>query len=177
MLLGLLRNKRVFFYLLAVVVSVAVWLVQSYIRAAAPAASGVISSTSLNGSDSSDTQAKADTQASAVTMYTTTTGLLTTLATALLGALGYVLMNGGQAKTRLSVAAMLSATFAFVSIYFGYRCDNNALWYVYEGAFTPGAAPLVWPKEIQFGSLLLAAFFFADYAFHELGKEPQHEKR
>ena len=112
-------------------------------------------------------------------MYTTATSLLTTLATALLGALGYLLMNERQARLHfyLSVPAVLSATFAVVSIYFGYRCDSNALWYVFQGAFTPDAPPLVWPKMAQFFCLLLAVFFFADYAFNELGKGPHRERR
>jgi hypothetical protein len=167
---GLLRNKRFAFYLLAVLVALSVWFLQRYMRAAAPSESGIISSTSLNQPASSDTQGKA------ADMYTTTTGLLTTLATALLGALGYLLMNERQGKLslkhRVSPTAMVSATFAVVSIYFGYRCDNNALWYVSQGAFTPAAPPLIWPKMAQFFSLLLAVFFFADFVFHELGREP-----
>jgi len=173
-LLGPLRNRRLAFYALAIVVTLAVWLLQRYMRTAAPSASGIVSSTSLNqpalAGSASDPQGKA------IDIYTTAASLLTTLATALLGALGYLLMNERQAKPGLQrsvpVMAVISAAFAVVSIYFGYRCDSNALWYVSEGAFTPNAPPLVWPKIAQFFSLLLAVFFFADFVFYELGREP-----
>jgi hypothetical protein len=181
---GLLRNKRFAFYMLAIIVTLAVWVLQRYMRAAAPSESGIVSSTSLNQPNSSDAQSSvspansSDPQGKAIDIYMIAASLLTTLATALLGALGYLLMNERQAKAplqhRVPATALLSATLAVVSIYFGYRCDSNALWYASQGAFTPDAPPLVWPKIAQFVSLLLAVFFFTDFIFNELGTEPLH---
>lgn len=114
----------------------------------------------------------------ALDLYSTMSGLLVTLATALLGALGYLLMNMPKKESRpgRSASALGSALFAVLSIFFGYKAHLTALIYTSFNAFDPNTFNLIWPSRAQFYTLLLAVFFFADFAFHELGEGASDER-
>ncbi len=164
---------RFSFYLLAVLIAVAVLIFQHYMNKIAYRDVGIISSSSLSQPGSIPPW-----EGKALDAYSAMSGLLTTLATALLGALGYLLINEREASPELrhGASAVGSALFAVLSIYFGYVSHLTVLSSTYSNSFNPYAFGVVWPSRSQFYTLLLAVFFFADFAFRVLGKEAPGER-
>jgi hypothetical protein len=177
---GYLKLSQFNFYILAVVVAAAALIVQLYMeKTSYRAQSGIISATSLAKQDSQDSKDSIPPwEEKALQTYSDMSGLLTTLSTALLGGLGYLLINsraaGPQGRHRLS--ALASAVFAVLSLYYGYVSHLSVLASTYRKTFNPYELGLRWPSRAQFYALLLAVFFFADFAFHELGKEVPDER-
>jgi hypothetical protein len=163
---------RLNFYVLALLIAVAVLLYQYCMQNIAKQDAGIMSASSLGQSDTSQGGWQ-----KALDAYSAMSGLLITLATALLGALGYLLINAGATvpKLRHGISAVSSALFAVLSLYFGYVSHLTVLSFTYNNAFNPYAFAVQWPSRSQFYTLLLAVFFFADFAFHELGKEARSE--
>lgn len=173
---GHLRASRFNFYILAVLVAAAVLLLQGYLgKRSYGVRNGIISATSLPTQDSKDTIPAWEEKA--LETYSSMSGLLTTLSTALLGGLGYLLINARPAETqaRHRLSALGSAVFAVLSLYFGYVSHLSVLAATYRKTFNPYDLGLRWPSRAQFYALLLAVFLFADFAFYELGKEASHE--
>jgi hypothetical protein len=166
-------TNRLNFYVLAIVIGAVVLVFQHYMDKIAYQDPGIIVSSSLNQPDTIPPW-----QEKALETYSSMSGLLTTLATALLGALGYLLINARQAVPQLhhGASAVGSALFAGLSVYFGYVSHLTVLSSTYSNVFNPYAFGIVWPSRSQFYTLLLAVFFFADFAFHELGKEGRSER-
>jgi hypothetical protein len=102
--------------------------------------------------------------------YYAMSGLLITLGTALLGALGYLLINARQAVPQLrhGASAVGSALFAVLSIYFGFLCNESVMARAFSLGFNPYSLDVQYPLALQFYTLLLAVFLFADFSFHEL---------
>ncbi len=105
--------------------------------------------------------------------FSAMSGLLTTLGTALLGGLGFLLSNARQVENPAQRAwsACGAAACACVSIYFGYVVHLHVLWAISLERFDPYLFAFIWPSRAQFYMLLLAVFFFALFAFHELNSE------
>jgi len=165
------RTRRVLFYVLALVLTLIVLLFQHSMANLSQNHQdlpGVVSGRSLNENDPFP-----EAQQKAIDIYATMSGLLATLATALLGGLGYLLLNARQENPGLlhGFSAVGSAAFAVISLYFGYVCHLKALWFTFHASFDPATFAIYWPRQAQFYSLLTAVFFFADFAFHELGTE------
>jgi hypothetical protein len=165
-------SNRLRFYVLAIVIAAAVLVFQHYMGKIAYR--DIVSSSSLTGTDTLPPW-----EEKALDAYSAMSGLLTTLATALLGALGYLLINASQAAPQLRnrASAMGSALFAVLSLYFGYVSHLTLLAYTYNNAFNPNFFGVMWPSRSQFYTLLLAVFLFADFAFRVLGKEAGSEQR
>jgi hypothetical protein len=104
--------------------------------------------------------------------------LLTTLATALLGALGLLLSSGARngPRPRHLWSAFISASLVGVSIYFGYVVHLHVLWMIKYENFDPNGLMYILPSYSQFYTLLLAVFFFADFAVHDLIEEKADER-
>lgn len=104
--------------------------------------------------------------------------LLTTLGTAVLGAIGFLLWNvhrkGAQRPHMLS--ALLGAMCVALSLYFGFVGHLHILWWTETKSFSPGSVIVMWPHMAQFYTLLLGAFFLADFAVYDLSKEDQGER-
>jgi hypothetical protein len=162
---------RLRFYILTIVTAAAVLVFQHYMNKIAYR--DIVSSSSLTETDTIPPWVE-----KALDAYSAMSGLLTTLATALLGALGYLLTNGNQAAPQLrnGASAMGSALFAVLSLYFGYVSHLTLLAYTYSNAFNPNFFGVIWPSRSQFYTLLLAVLFFADFAFRVLGKEAGSER-
>jgi hypothetical protein len=154
------------FYVLAVLVAAGVALFQHWMNKIA--SGDIISSTNLGQGGIIPPG-----EAGALDAYAAMSGLLTTLATALLGALGYLLINAPQAAPHLrqGASAVGSALFAVLSLYFGYVSHLTVLSATYINWFSPYAFGVVWPSRSQFYTLLFAVFLFADFAFRVLSKE------
>jgi hypothetical protein len=167
------RTYRLSFYILAILIAAVVLVFQRYMEKISYRDPGIVSSSTLNQPDTIPPW-----QEKALETYSAMSGLLTTLATALLGGLGYLLINarGAAPHLRHGAAAVGSALFAVLSIYFGYVSHLVVLSSCFGNSFHSYAFGVEWPSRSQFYTLLLAVFFFADFAFHELGKEARSER-
>lgn len=112
-----------------------------------------------------------------VDTYEAVDNLLTTLATGLLAALGFLLTSrptqryAGQAFW----PAAASALCACVSLYWGYISSQNVEWAIERQAGTLDIVTLQWPRQLQFVSMLLGVIFLADLVRRTLVKMNSHE--
>jgi succinate dehydrogenase hydrophobic anchor subunit len=106
-----------------------------------------------------------------VSIASETARLLTTLGTALLGALGLLMSDRRVAKPKHLSAAFACAMSTGLSLYYGYVVHLRLLWMLSNKAFDATSAFFVTPSHYQFYALLAAGFFFADFAAHNLGEE------
>jgi hypothetical protein len=122
---------------------------------------------------SSSSGAPSQWQQMGVQAVSETNSLLTTLATGLLAALGLLLNNPGRnrAKPRHLWSAFLCAVGAGLSLYFGYVSHLHLLWMIKNDTFDPYSIVYILPSHFQFYTLLAGAFFFADFAVHDLNEE------
>jgi hypothetical protein len=102
--------------------------------------------------------------------------LLITLATATMGALGFMLSQGKMRRWRELLSAAASAVFAGCSLYFGYLAYQGILWMLQSGFFNLDNPAIQWTRHVHFYALLLSVFFFADFIIHDIGKEDPNEK-
>jgi hypothetical protein len=168
-------GKRVFtrtwFYIAVLLLVLTVWglQVRIYHQAFQPpsALSPVI--TELSGTPAMPN----DWQKMSMQAMTDTNGLLTTLATALLGALGLMMGRkvSGGAGARHMWAAFLGAIGAGLSLYFGYVSHLNLLAMISNETFDSYNRLYLFFSHAQFYSLLAGTFFFADFAVHDFNPE------
>ena len=164
------KGKRVFartwFYVAAIALVAAVWGMQILMYHIAY--SDPILSQSSGVPDS-----PTDWQKMSMSVMTGTNGLLTTLATALLGALGLMMGRkvSGGAGSRHMWAAFIGALGAVLSLYFGYVSHLNLLGMITNETFNPYNRLYMFFSRAQFYSLLAGTFFFADYAVHDFNRE------
>jgi hypothetical protein len=150
------------FYLAVTVLALSVWQMQRHLTNATFPPNEIISSS---------TDAPAQWQQLAVQAVSDSTALLTTLATALLGALGLLLVNRSknQSPPRHLWSAFLCGASACVSLYFGYVEHLYLVYMISNQSFD--SYRLVNPSYFQFYALLAGTFFLADFAFHDLRQE------
>jgi glucan phosphoethanolaminetransferase (alkaline phosphatase superfamily) len=99
--------------------------------------------------------------------------LLTTLGTALLGALGFLMISGRKAhpSPKHLLAAFGSAICAMLSLFFGYQAYKDILFMFQNNTFDLDGTLIVWDRQAHFYTLLLGVLLFADFAFHTLSQE------
>jgi hypothetical protein len=104
--------------------------------------------------------------------------LLITLGTALLGATGFLLVNGHkmEAGSRALWTAFLSAVCVGLSVFFGYLVYLSVLWMLESQFFDLNNPRVLWPRQAHFYSFLLGVVFFTDFAFHQLREEQERER-
>lgn len=104
--------------------------------------------------------------------------LLTTLCTGLLGALGFFLTQGRNARhwTAAKWFAIGSAACAVLSLLFGYMVYLALLDMLRNQMFDLGM-PAMWVRYAQFYCFLLAVMLFGDFAFQSLNVEGDHERK
>jgi len=103
--------------------------------------------------------------------------LVTTLCTGLLGALGFLLVNGGKVQ-RWSAAmwlALASAGCAVLSLLFGYVAYLALIDMLRQEMFNLDLPAILWVRQAQFYAFLLAVVLFGDFAFQTLHAEEEHE--
>lgn len=109
-------------------------------------------------------------QQMAVQVASDTTALLTTLATALLGAL-VLLFTGSRENPpnllRHRWSALLSAAAAGISLYYGYVKHLYLLTMLNGNNFNPQMHAFVKVNYLQFYALLAGFFFLADFVFND----------
>ena len=107
--------------------------------------------------------------------------LLITLGTTLLGAMGFLLANRPKALSspRGLWGASASALFVGFSMYYGYRAYEDIVLMLQPPypSFDLTSSLIAWDRAAHFCTFVLGAFFFADFAFHELSKEEGERDR
>ncbi|HTR47290.1 MAG TPA: hypothetical protein VMM16_07910 [Verrucomicrobiae bacterium] len=155
--------RRTLFYVGTIVVAVVAWRMRLWLTSGEVGPPGGI----YSFGDTDTAQSKG------FDIATTMIGLLTTLGTALLGAIGF-LLNGSsqmQLRPRHLVAVFLSAACVGVSLYYGYAGYLSMLFMADAGKFDPYMKSFQAADHAQFYSLLIAVFFFADFVVHDLRSE------
>ena len=162
------RLNRIWFYLAVVLLVASVWAIQVYAYRKIFGTEGTIFSAS-SGPPAPPTEW----QKMAAEAMATTNGLLTTLGTAMLGALGLLIGNKAAdgSRVRHMWAAFLAAVGAGLSLYFGYVSHLNLLAMISSQTLNPYDPVYMFSSHAQFYTLLAGAFLFADFAFHGLSKE------
>jgi hypothetical protein len=161
-----LDMTRVWFYIAIVVIVAAVWGIQfyKYNKNNAPGTIFAGSSTDAGPQEWDKMSVQAMTE---------TNSQLTTLATALLGALGLLMINRMErcSKWRHMWAAFLAAGGGVLSLYFGYASHLYLLALINEQAINPYDTVYLFWSHSQFYALLAGTLFFADFAVCQLSEE------
>jgi hypothetical protein len=156
---------RTWFYVAVVILVLSVWGIQNYEYHRIYSPGTVFSGTPI-------TPTPSDWQKMVTDTMTQTNGQLTSLGTALLGALGLLIGRArNRSKFRHIWAAFLAAASAALSLYFGYLGHVYILSMINNHVPDPTDPVYFFLSRSQFLSLLAGAFFFADFAFHDLSGE------
>jgi hypothetical protein len=98
--------------------------------------------------------------------------LLITLGTALLGAVGFLMVRERKTPSPTHLwAGFGSAICAMLSLYFGYQAYQDLLFMFQNSTFDLLTTLIERDRHAHFYTLLLGVVLFADFAFHELGQE------
>jgi hypothetical protein len=102
--------------------------------------------------------------------------LLTTLATTLLGAMGFLLIRAGRHRSRPGPpwTAIASAVCVGLSLYFGWLTHQAILVMLDQQSFNLRDAPLTWARNAQLYSFLLGVALFAIFAYQDLGRRDEY---
>jgi hypothetical protein len=155
---------RIRFYAVIGIILVSVWGVQRYMYHKIFETPGTIFSSSSGGTPT-------DWQKMSVQAMSDTNALLTTLGTALLGAIGLLMVKARETSKSVHMwAAFLAAVSGGASLYFGYVSHLNLVAMISNQTFNPYDPVYLFSSHTQFYMLLAGAFFFADFAFHDLSE-------
>jgi hypothetical protein len=160
-------TARIWFYVASALLVVSVWGVQTY-----GYHQFFKENTVLYGAPDPP-PALSDWQKMSAQSMSDLNGLLTTLATAMLGAIGFLMSSRAQegSVSRHLWAALLGATGGGLSLYCGYVAHVNLLRMSIQFSVDPYDLIYRSATNAQFYSLLAGAFFFADFAVHGLSVE------
>jgi hypothetical protein len=161
--------SRVGFYVVVIICAVVAWRFQQHWTTPSWPADGIISSSQAE---------MTSWDAKAIDAASQTNSLLTTLGTAMLGAIGLLLINhSARHRPRHLWSAMGSSVCVGISIYFGYVGYLEVLAATTNHSpINPYNASFLGPSRAQFYALLLAALLFADFTFHELTKKEEKKE-
>jgi hypothetical protein len=154
------------FYICATVLAIASWYIQGWIWSKSLPPPNTVLGTATPFSD---------TIKQAVEAYLEVNQLLTTLATTVLGALGFVLFRRGAVNVRTPRlwAAVVGALLVAVSIFFGYVAYNFMIAILQTGSIdfaAPTSRPLIISQQIHFYTFLVGIVFLTDFVFHNVRK-------
>jgi hypothetical protein len=155
---GRFPTGRLGFYFVCIVLVGAMWLINRSIQGRPYAVE--------------DSQLSPESQLSkAVDAYQGMNNLLITLATGILGAMGYLLVNKPKPSYPLvdMWPAILSGVFVILSLYFAYL-SYFGLEFALRYSVALDSDVVNTPRLMQFNTLLLAAIFFADFVMQHLSK-------
>lgn len=152
------KTNGAIFYVICTVLAVTMWGLTHYLNNVPYAAAAAGDPVALSN---------------AQTAYGAITTLLTTLASGLLAGIGlYVTRNSKQRfEGRLFWLAALSALFACVSLYWGYISSQNVQWAIENSIPTLDMEKLQGPRQLQFATMLISVFCFAEFLRRDLTKE------
>jgi hypothetical protein len=155
--------SRIAFYATLALFILAVWQFQPFIS------QGVVVGAQLNFLD--------DLQKRDLDAFLDMNSLITTLTTGLLGALGFLLLNGrkvdrGPAAKWLAFGSALCAA---LSLFFGYVVYISLSDMLGKGGFDLTVRSISWPRQAHFYLFLMAVLLFGDFAFHAFFTGERHE--
>jgi len=106
----------------------------------------------------------------ALDAYASVGNLLTTLDTGLIAGLGLLLTYRPKQRyaTRDIWPAAVSALCVGLSLYWGYVCSQNVEWAIESAITTLDVDKIQWPRQLQFFTIVLGVFFFADFVRRDL---------
>ncbi len=110
-------------------------------------------------------------QAKQLDAFNENSKLLTTLATALIGAItGFLLHREGNTRLergdlRRAIAAW---TLAALSVYFGHLTSRQLTWMLNAQFFNLFHAGVLWPSRAQFWTFFLSAILLADFVYRSV---------
>jgi uncharacterized membrane protein len=154
-------TTRYWFYLAVALIALSVWGLNFYVNKAVNNP-GPVLLTPLS-----------DSQKMVVQVLSDTNRQLTTFATTLLGAFGFLLANKARdsSKSRHIWAAFLAAMGGGLSLYYGYMSHLFLVAMVNNEIFNPYDVEYRFLARAQFYTLLAGAIFLADFAVHDLYRE------
>ena len=160
------------FYIVVIAVGIGAWASQNYMQSIAQkqlVAQGGIAGPVL--------QTLTDLQSKQLDAYFDLNRLLTTLGTTILGAVFFVLFGGrkGSGWDQHWWAAVMGVLFVSVSIFFGYVAYIIVISMLRDGTCDVTSYMPYWAQWAHFYTFLAGVVFFADFAYHNLVKEYQHE--
>lgn len=163
-----LKTKALGFYVVVVVVAILAWAGQSYMNHRAEvdlAAQGGIAGQVAERMDGL--------QAKTLDAFLDVNQQVTTLGTALLGGVFYLLFNSGKgfAWKQRKWAAVMGVLFVAISIFFGYVAYIFVIAALGNGNPDATASKSYWAEQAHFYTFLLGVVFFADFVFHNLPNE------
>ena len=104
--------------------------------------------------------------------------LLTTLATALIGAITGFLLHR-EKNSRLEPGdlrrAIAAWTLAALSVYFGHLTSRQLAWMLQAQFFNLFHATVLWPARAQFWTFFLSAILLADFIYRSVQREQANE--
>lgn len=156
---GQRRINRFGFYLGAIVLAVVVWRTERYMQSG----TSIYQATPI--------------QEKAVDAFLEMNRLITTLATTLLGALGFLLFGGrtAQSWSRERWAAVAGAVFVCLSIYYGYVAYLDVISMLELSYFDPYSAQLLRAQYAHFYTFLVGVILFAGFVYQNMCTEDQYE--
>ncbi len=156
----LLSTSRVAYYGAILLLAAAVWLFEGFLQTRSQVYGEQLEQLSELQSEQLDA-------------FTGMNNLVTTLGTALLGAMGFLMVSGGKSRSsvRQMWAAFGSAVCVGLSLYFGYHAYQDVLFMLGNQTFDLDATQISWDRQLHFDVFLLGVVLFADFAFHELTQE------
>jgi hypothetical protein len=167
-----LRISDFGFYIVVLLIATATWQGQRYMYAAGEreivTANGGVAGEVVSDCNGVETQQ--------INAYLEINRLLTTLGTTVLGAVFFLLFNGGKSPNwkRRQWAAMCGAVFVAVSIFFGYVAYLFIISILQNGSCDISRSYPHWAQQAHFYTFLLGVIFFADFTYSNLRTE---EKR
>jgi hypothetical protein len=168
-----LKTVDVRFYVVVIIVASLAWASQSYMQLQAQKDLEA----ELSGQGGVVGAVTSDLEKKSIDALLDVNQLVTTLGTALLGGVFYLLFESrrGFAWIQRKWAVVVGVLLVSVSIYYGYVAENFVIW-----TLTYGNPPFMGPictsaEHIHFYTFLLSVIFFADFIFHNLPEELSHE--
>jgi hypothetical protein len=103
--------------------------------------------------------------------FSSMNGLVTTLGTGLMGALGFLLARGGSSHPlRELIPAFVSFLLVGVSLYFGYHAYQDVLYMLDNETFNLTSGQILFDREAHFFTFFAGVVVFTDFALLELGR-------
>jgi hypothetical protein len=163
--------RRIRFYCAFAALAALVWVIQKHEYNKLNDQTGVLSSSSSSPSSALEWEKMQ------VTAATNNCALLTTLATALLGSIGWIMVEARKtSQLRHMWAGFLAALSTGISLYYGSLTQKFLLSMLWKEAFDPWNSMYLYLTTAQFLTLGLGAVFFADFAFNDLSEGGVHGK-
>lgn len=171
------RASRLVFYVACILLAVCVYGIEYHLQNPQPQILGEVPVTDSSGEKPGSINSVEQQQLSALLEMNR---LITTLGTTLMGALGFLLANHrAHSRLRDMWAAFASFVCVGLSVFYGYEAYQDIIVMLQNKLklnwfdLTSGTIPI--DRALHFAFFVLAVFFFADFAFHELNREgPAH---